>query len=223
MQSKKRITLVLGGALCIVIGVAAIALANESTDGTGELPVLAWGRQMGRRLMGCMPEAVTGAIGHGAMRRLGEDLRNLEPHPRVVLAYIAGKTDTPIETLYEEYMDGKTLEELAEAYGVDWAEIEDTVTCPVPGRFVSEERLEAAIQRVTENIARTEERMERFESKLPEYEARIAEIEDESLRAFAQRHLDILKERYELGDEHLAILQMRLDLLIDLLDFAKSR
>lgn len=65
--------------------------------------------------------------------------------------------------------------------------------------------------------------MERFESSLPEYEARIAEIEDESLRAFAQRHLDILKERYELGDEHLAILQMRLDLLNDLLDYAKSR
>jgi uncharacterized protein (DUF433 family) len=223
MESKKRITLVLVGALCIVIGIASIALANESTGDAGELPVFGWGRQMGRRLLGCAPEAVTGAIGSGFMRRFGEDARNLEMNPRMVLVYIAGKTGTPIETLYQEYMDGKTLEEIAEAYGVDWAEIEAAIRYPVPGRFMSKERLEAAIQRVTENIARTEERLETFLSKLPEYEARIAETEDETLREFAERHLDILKQRCELGDDHLSILQQRLELLKDQLDYAKSR
>jgi hypothetical protein len=220
VHSKKRIFLVLVGALCVIIGIASIALANESTD-DGETPALGWGH-MGRRLAGRLPN-LTRALRAGLGRRFGEDVPALAANPRMVLAYIAGKTGVPLETLHQEFKDGKTLEEIAEAYGVDWAEIEEAVACPGPGGRMSEERLEMAIERVTESIARTTERMETFQSKIPEHEARIAEIEDETLREFAQRHLDILKERHELSDDHLAILQQRLELLQDQLDYAKSR
>lgn len=227
MRSKKRIFLVLLGALCIVIGVASIAWANGSRGSEGEAPLFTWGRRIGEKLVGFMPKAVAGGMGRGS-RMFGEGAPaftsgNTEAPVRVVLAYIAGKTGTPMETLYQEYKDGKTLEEIAEAYGVDWAEIEEAIVRPVPGRFMSEERLEAAIRRVTENIARTGERMEKFESRLPEYEARIAEIEDETLREFAKRHLDLMKECHGLGGNRLAIMQKRLALLQDMLDYAKSR
>jgi hypothetical protein len=166
MRTKRLIIAVLVGALCLVIGVASVALANRSTEGAGEVPALRWGRQMGKRMAACMPGRLSRALGAGFVRRLGEDVRGLEP---------------------------------------------------------SQERLEMAIERVTENIERLTERLGTFQSKLPEYEARIAEIEDETLREFAQRRLDILRQQYELGEDRLAIIHQRLGLLQDQLDYAKSR
>jgi len=237
LKSKRRFFLILAGALCVVIGVASVALANDSPDRATGLPVVGVTRWVGRSLADMLPERLTRVLRPAAAVPSGE------MNPRLVLAYIAGKTGTPLETLHEEFRTGKTLEEIAEAYGVDWADIEEAVTgnrvrwkvvfpdgvevedwmnLPVIG-FMSEERLEAAIQRMTENIARLEGQAEKFRRKLPDYESKIAEIEDETLREFAMRHLELLKERYELGDDHLAVMNKQLELLKDMLDYAKSR
>lgn len=99
----------------------------------------------------------------------------------------------------------------------------ETMDCQGSMATMSVERLEAAIARMTVNRERLAKQIEEFEAKIPERESKIADIEDETLREFAARRSEILKQRHRLSQEHLSIIEQKLHLLQDALAYAKSR
>lgn len=207
-RSGKRVLAAFAGALCLVIGLASVAYAGRSAAQPEQAP-FELKTKFGWK-----------GAGKGFIR--GDDRpdkpgKNGAPH--VALAFISGKSNTPMETLLQELKSGKTLEEIAAAHNVAWSEVESMLS----SKEMSAERLQEAIKDTTEQRDRLTERRAEFESKLPEFESRIAKIEDESMRNFAKRHLELMKQRWELEGSHLSIMEKRLNLLSDELDYAKSK
>ncbi|MEX0975373.1 MAG: hypothetical protein WD024_08530 [Bacillota bacterium] len=141
------------------------------------------------------------------------------PNPRVVLAYIAGKTGTEMTVLTEEFKSGMTLEEICAAHGVDWSLVEDLAG---PGREVRIQRLEEHIAKLLENQARVQEQLAKGSEAVAKLEERIAGMKDPALKGFAERHLDILQRRLALGAERLDLIGDRLELAQDMLEYAQS-
>lgn len=139
-----------------------------------------------------------------------------------ILAYIAGKSGTPLEVLVEEFRNGKTLEEIAEENGVEWATIEEIFGHRGfdKSRLIS--RLEERLARLAENKSRLEELVVSLEDRIARLEERIPAIQDETMKGFAIRFLDILGERLSLVREKILLIEREIDLAREVLDYLET-
>lgn len=151
-----------------------------------------------------------------------EQKRPRAPGPPAVLAYIAGRSGASLETLISELKGGKSLQQIAEENGVDWAEIEQVFT---RNRFDKEQlipKLEERLARLTESRVRLEEHLARLSERIAKLKERISRIQDDTMRSFAERFLLILEQRLSLAQEKLTQLEEATEITRDLLEYVKS-
>ncbi len=148
------------------------------------------------------------------------------PSPRAVLAYIAGKANVDMKTLMEEFKAGKTLQEICAAHGIDWSVIEAVFK---PNEAKREENKQKAIQRLEKHVAdllkrqaELQDHVSKLEDAIAKLEAKIPEIQNETLKGFAVRHLEIMRQRMTLANPRLEIIGKQLSLARDELEYFKS-
>jgi hypothetical protein len=148
------------------------------------------------------------------------------PNPHTVLAYIAGKTNADMKTLMEEFKAGKTLQEICAAHGVDWSVIEAVFA---PNKAKNEENRQKAIQRLEKHIANLlehqgglQDRIAKMHEAIDKLQARIPGIENETLKGFAARRLELMQHRLVLVKQTLELVGDGLALARDEMAYLKS-
>jgi len=198
-------------ALCLAFGIASMAFAEpeatQTNPGANILP--------GQKQRGWLGKFLWGYLARGDLRK--------GPNPIAVLAYIAGKTNTPIETLKTELKEGKTLQEICQAHGVEWAEVQNLLGQGNHSKEKAAAGLEKRVARLTEAKAKLEEAIQKATERIAGAESKLGNITNETLRGFAQRHLDIAKQKLASGQERLRILELEIQLAQDELAYVKSR
>lgn len=199
MYWKRAVAGILIAAVCVGLG-ASVALAEPSVPGE-EVQVPG------------TPNSKVVAT---------EQKRPRAPGSLVVLAYIAGRSGAPLETLIAQFKGGKSLQQIAEENGVDWAEVEEAFT---HNRFDKEKlvsKLEERLARLTESYAKLEEHIARLSERIAELKERISRVQDNTMKGFAERLLRILERRLSLAQEKLALLEEAIQLTRDLLEYVKT-
>ncbi|HHY34268.1 MAG TPA: hypothetical protein GX510_01310 [Firmicutes bacterium] len=138
------------------------------------------------------------------------------------LAYIAGRSGVPLETLIAQFKGGKSLQQIAEENGVDWAEVGDSFT---RNRFDKEKlvpKLEERLARMTESRAKLEEHIARLSERIAELKERVSRVQDNTMRGFAERFVLILERRLSLAQEKLSLLEEAIQLTRGLLEYVKT-
>jgi len=145
---------------------------------------------------------------------------------RIVLAYIAGKSGADLTALGEAFKSGKTLREIAAEKGISWSAIEAVF---MPNQAKKEENKQKAIANLEKRIAaltgmQTEvmSRIAKLQEQTDKIAARIPTMRNETVKGFAQRQVEILRQRLALANENLALLGRELALARDQLAYAQS-
>ena len=144
------------------------------------------------------------------------------PGPLLVLAYIAGRSGTALQTLVAEFKGGKSLQAVAEENGIEWAEAEKLLGRKPLDKEKIVSRLEQREARLTEERAKLEEHVAGLSERISGLEQRIPQIKDETMRGFAEEFLGILEQRVSLAQEKLSLLEETIKLTHDLLEYLKT-
>jgi len=181
----------------------------------------AWKRILGTALVALFVVTGTATLASAAPggRLQGPAIRVEGPMPRMVLAYVSGKTGIEMSRLLEEFKSGMTLEEICAAHGVDWSEVQCLGEPEIAHRV---ENLEARIARLIENQAKVEEHLANAQAAVTRLDEKIPTIEDPAMKEFAERQLAILESRVEHITERLGLMAEQLVLLQDMLEYSQS-
>ncbi|MBE3519170.1 MAG: hypothetical protein IMW97_02580 [Firmicutes bacterium] len=199
MYWKKAVAGILIAAMCIGLG-ASVALAEPS--GSGEDAQVSGASESQLLATAQKGPSIPGAL--------------------AVLAYIAGRSGAALENLIAEFKGGKSLQQIAEENGLDWAEIEEVFARK---RFDKEKlvpRLEERLARMTENRAKLEEHIAKLSERIARLRERISRTQDGTMKGFAERFLHILEQRLSLAQERSALLDEAIQLTRDLLEYVKT-
>lgn len=202
-------------AACLVLGLASAALAQESKPEKEEkLHGKGWG-------MGPFVGHFGRLLGKGDLSKIGSDKDALNPN--LVLAYISGKTGVSIEDLRAEYKSGKSLQEIAQAHGVDWNTLVEQLKPGKLDREKLQERLEQEIAKLNKEKERLQQQITNMNGRVSQFEQRIAGMEDGVLKQFALRYLEIMKEKVNIAQQQMNLLDKRLSLAQDQLNYVQSQ
>lgn len=196
--------------------------ASQNKNRKEEIPVkAAWKRVIGTALVAVV--LLSGATVAFAAPREDTAMnasggpRGANPH--LVLAYIAGKTDVEMSALVEEYKSGMTLQEICEAHGVEWAEVEGLLGPNTADRI---ERIKERIARLTENQAKVQEHIAKLTEDIARLQERIPNMENPARKGFAERQLEVMESRLALCNQKLDFVGQQLALLQDMLAYLET-
>lgn len=151
-----------------------------------------------------------------------EAAQRRDPGALAVLAYIAGKSGASLDDLVAEFKEGKSLEEIAQEHGLDWSAVEEAFARKGRDKEAAIERLRERLARLTENRSKIAEHLARLQERIARLEERISTMQDETMKGFALRLLDILEERLALGQERAALLEREIELVQEMLEYVSG-
>lgn len=139
-----------------------------------------------------------------------------------VINYMSGKSGLSVDSLLEKISAGTTPQELAESLGIDW----DTMISELKAGKIDKEKVIARLQerltKVNQAISQLEGHLAKKASEIQKLEERIPAIKDATRKSFAERHLELMKDSFEIGEMRLEHLRKLAALITDELEYVKS-